>query len=80
MWPVSMGQWILGGEQTFGGRAVPFALRILFEGIRHGDGPIAEVLAVHGVHGRVGGLETSEIDKSEALGVARLWVAHNLNA
>lgn len=57
---------------------MPLSLGVLLERVRDRDGPVAQVLAIHGVHGGVGGLEAGKVDKGKALGVARLRVAHDL--
>lgn len=57
-----------------------FALRILLEGVRNRDWSVAEILAIHGVHCCVGGLETGKVHKGEPLRVARLRVTHNLRS
>lgn len=78
MRPVCMGRWILGGQQALRSRTVTLALVILLEGIGHGNGTVAQVLAVHGVHGRIAGLEAGKVDERKALRLARLWVSHDL--
>lgn len=78
MWPVGLGEGVLRGQQSLCGRAVALSLGVLLEGVRHRDGPVAEVLAVHGLDGGVGGVEAGEVDEGVALGVARVGVAHDL--
>lgn len=78
MRPVCLGERVLCGEESLRGRAVSLSFRILFEGVRHRDGPVAEVLAVHGLDGGVGCVEAGEIDEGVTLGVAGVWVSHDL--
>lgn len=75
---ICVGQWILSRQQTFRRRTVSFALGILLERVRNGNRSIAEVLSVHGIHGRVRRLEAGKVDERKALGIARLRIAHNL--
>lgn len=51
---------------------------IFLEGIRHCDGPVAEVLAIHGLNGGIGCIEAGKIDESITLRVAGVWVSHDL--
>ena len=78
MGSVGLGDGILRGEETFRRGAVAFALGVLLEGVGHRDGPVAKVLAVHGLHWRVRGVEAGEVDESVALRVAGFGVSHNL--
>ena len=64
---IGLGKRILRGEQTFGGAAVALALGVLLEGEGDGDAAIAEILAVHGFQGGVGGFEGRVVDEGEAL-------------
>lgn len=57
---------------------MPLALGVLLEGVGHRDGPVAEVLAVHGLDGSVGGVKAGKVDEGVALGVPRVGVAHDL--
>ena len=57
---------VLGGEETLGRASVALALAVLLEGVRDGDGLVAQVLAVHGLDGRVGGLETGVVDEGKS--------------
>lgn len=57
---------------------MPFALVILLESVRNGYGSIAQILAIHGIHGGIACLKAGEIDKGETLGLARFRIAHNL--
>ena len=78
MRPVRLGQRILGGQQSLRRRAVTFALAVLLEGVRDGDGPVAEVLAVHSLDGRIRGLKAGIVDEGKALGVAGVRIALDL--
>ncbi len=78
MGPLGLGQRVLGGEEALGLGAVPLALRVFLEGEGDGDGPVAEVLAVHGLEGGVGCVEAGEVDEGEALRAIGLVVAHYL--
>lgn len=78
MGSVRVGQRVLCCQEALGGRAVALPLGVLLEGIRDGDGPVAQVLAVHGFDGGVRRLEAGKIDEGIALGVACVWVTHNL--
>lgn len=51
---------------------------ILLEGVGHRDRPVTEVLAVHGFNGGVGRIKAGKVDESVTLGVAGVWVAHDL--
>lgn len=51
------------------------ALAVLLERVADGDGPVAQVLPVHGFYGRVRSLETRVVDEREAFGVAGFRVA-----
>jgi hypothetical protein len=53
---------------------VPLALAVLLECIRDGDGPVTQVLAIHGLDGSVGGLEAGVVNEGEALGVSSFRV------
>ena len=57
---------------------MPLAFRVFFEGIRDCDCPVAQVLAVHGLDGGIGCLETCEVDESETFRVACVGVALDL--
>lgn len=78
MRPVCLGQRVLRRQESLGGRAVPLAFGVLLEGVGHRDGPVAEVLAVHGLNGGVRRVKTGEIDERVALGVSRVRVSHDL--
>lgn len=78
MGPVCLRERVLRCQQALGGRAVPLALGILLEGVGHGDGPVAEVLSIHGLDGGIGGIEAGEVDEGITLGVARVGVSHDL--
>jgi hypothetical protein len=54
---VSLRERVLGHKETFCGAAVPLSLRVFLEGVGDGDGAVAEVLAVHGFDGGIGGLD-----------------------
>lgn len=73
-----MGQWVLCCQEALGGRTVALALRILLEGVRDGDGPVAQVLAIHGLNGGVRCFEAGKVDEGIALGVSRVRVTHDL--
>lgn len=73
-----MGQGVLCGQQSFSGGSVTFSLGILLECIGHGDGSVAQVLSIHGIHCSIGCFEAGKVDKGESLGVARLRVSHDL--
>ncbi len=57
---------------------MPLPLAVLLERVGYGDGPIAEVLSVHGLDGRVGRLEAGIVDEGEALRVAAVRIALDL--
>lgn len=78
MGPVCLREGVLGSQQPLCSRAVPLAFGILLEGVRDGDGPVAQVLSIHGLNGGVGGIEAGEVDEGVALGVARVGVPHDL--
>ena len=78
MRPVGLGERVLSGQQSLGGRAVTLPLAVFLEGVGDGDGPVAEVLSVHGLDGGVGRLETGVVDEGEALGIARVRIALDL--
>ena len=42
---VSLGQRVLGSQQSLSCRAVSLTLRVLLEGVRDGDGSVAQILA-----------------------------------
>ena len=42
--PVCLGQRVLGSQQSLSCRAVSLALRVLLEGVRDGDGSVAQIL------------------------------------
>ena len=48
---VSLGQGVLGGDETFRGGTVALLLRVLLVGIGDTGGPVAEVLACGGREG-----------------------------
>lgn len=73
-----MGEWILGSEESFGSRAVSLAFRVLLEGVRYRNGPVAQVLAVHGFDGCIGSFETGIVDERETFRVASGRVSHDL--
>lgn len=78
MGPVCLRERILGGEEPFGRGSVTLPLGVLLESVGDGDGPVAQVLSVHGLDGRVGCVEAGEIDEGESLRVARRGIPHNL--
>ena len=78
MRPVGLRERVLRSQQPLGGRAVPLALGVLLEGVGDCDGPVAEILAVHGLDGCVRGVKAGKVDEGVALGVARVGVAHDL--
>lgn len=78
MRPVCLGKRVLRRQESLGSRAVPLAFGVLLEGIGHRDGPVAKVLAVHGLDGGVGRVKAGEINKSVALGVSRVRISHDL--
>ena len=78
MGPVGLRERVLGGEEALGGRAVALALGVLLEGVGHGDRPVTQVLAVHGLNGGVRGVKAGEIDEGVALGVPCIRVPHDL--
>lgn len=51
---------------------------IFLEGVGHRDGPVAEILAVHGLDGGVRRIKAGEINESITLGVAGVRVSHDL--
>ncbi len=53
-------------------------LGVLLEGVRHRDGPVAQVLPVHGLDGGVARLKAVVRHEAEAARVAGLGVAHDL--
>lgn len=55
-----------------------FALGILLKRVRHRNGPIAQILAIHRIHRSIRCLETCKIDKRKSFRVTRLRVSHNL--
>lgn len=57
---------------------MPLAFGVLLEGVGNGDGSIAEILAIHGLDGRIRGIKAGKVNEGVALGVARVWVAHDL--
>lgn len=57
---------------------MPLALRVLFKRIRHRNGPIAEILAVHGLDSCIGGVKAGKVDESVSLRVACIRVTHDL--
>ena len=61
-----------------GRSAVPFSLGVLLESVGNGDGSVAQMLAVHRLHGRVRSVERGEVDESEPLAVARVRISHDL--
>lgn len=75
---IGVGQRVLGRQETLSRGTVSFSLGILFERVRNGNRSIAEVLSVHGIHGRVRRLEAGKVDESKALRIARLRITHNL--
>lgn len=78
MRPVRLGERILRCQESLCGRAVTFSFGVFLEGVRHRDGPVAEVLAVHGLDGGVRGIEAGEVDESVTLGVACVRISHYL--
>lgn len=78
MWPVGLGQRVLCRQESLCGRAVSFSFGILLEGVGHRDGSVTEVLPVHGLDGGIRRIEACEVDESVTLGVARVWVSHDL--
>ena len=75
---VGLRERVLGREEAFGGAAVPLSLRVFLEGVGDRNGAVAEVLAVHGFDGGVGGLEAGEVDEGETLRVSGFGVALDL--
>lgn len=55
---------------------MPLTFGVTFECIRHRDWPIAQILAVHRLDTRVGSVERSKVDESEAFRVASLRIPH----
>lgn len=55
---------------------LPFG--VFLEGVGHGDGPVAEVLAVHGLDGGIRRVKAGEVDERVTLGVAGVGVSHDL--
>lgn len=78
MGPVRLGKRVLRCQKSLSGRAVSLAFGVLLEGVGHCDGPVAKVLAVHGLDGGVGRVKAGKIDESIALGVSRVRVSHDL--
>lgn len=56
---------------------MPFTFRIFLECVRHCDGPVAEVLAIHSLDGRIRCIKTGKIDEGVPLGVTSVWVTHD---
>lgn len=56
--------------------ALPFG--VFLERIRHSDGSVTKVLAIHSFNGSVRGLKAVIADKAKSPGVPRVWVPHNL--
>jgi len=78
--PVSLGQRVLSSQQSLSCRAVSLALGVLLEGVRDGDGSVAQILPIHRLNGRIRGLETGVIDKCEPFAVSRLGVSLDLRS
>lgn len=62
-----MRQWILGCQEPLGSRAVPLAFGILLEGIGDSDGPVAEILSIHGLDGSIRSIKAGEVNEGVAL-------------
>lgn len=56
---------------------MPLSLGILFEGVRHGNRSITQILAVHGVHCGIRSFKTGEINEGEPFGVACFGISHD---
>lgn len=78
MRPVRLRQRVLCSQESLSSRAVPLSFGILLEGVGHSDGPVAKVLAVHGLDGGIRRIKAGEIDERVTLGVARVGVSHDL--
>lgn len=50
---------------------------VLLEGVRYGDGSVAEVLTIHSLNGSIGCIKAGKINESIAFGVASVWVSHD---
>lgn len=78
MRPVGLRKGILRGQESLSSRAVSFSFGVFLEGVGDCDGPVAKILAIHGLDGGVGSVEACEIDEGITLGVARVGVSHDL--
>lgn len=78
MRPVRLGERVLGCQEALSSRAVSLPFGIFLERIRHSDGPVAEVLAVHRFNGCIRCIKAGEIDEGISLGVSGIWVTHDL--
>lgn len=78
VWPVCLGERVLCSQQSLCSRAMALSFRIFLEGVRHCDGPVAQILAIHGLNGGIRCIKAGEIDESVTLGVAGVWVSHDL--
>jgi hypothetical protein len=54
---------------------VPLSLAVLLKGIGDRNGPVAEILPVHGLNRSVGGLKAGIVNERKALGVAGIGIA-----
>jgi len=50
---VSLRERVLGSQQSLCSRAVPLPLGVLLEGVGDGDRPVAQILAIHCLNGRI---------------------------
>ena len=78
MGTVRLTERILCRQQPFRCGSVALAFSILFKCVRNRDGAVAEILAVHGLDGRVRGLERGIVNEGESLGVSGLRVSLDL--
>ncbi|RUS87898.1 hypothetical protein EGW08_004314, partial [Elysia chlorotica] len=55
-----------------------FTLGVFFKCVGDCDGPVTQVLIIHGLNGCIGSLEACKVDKCIAFRVSRVSVSHNL--
>ena len=78
MGPVDLGEGVLCGEHPLGRRAMPLSFGVLLEGVGHADGPVAQVLAVHSLHGCITSVKAGIVDECKAFRVTSVRITHNL--
>ena len=58
--------------------SMSFSLWVFLECIWDSDGPVAQVLAWHGLDCSITSFKTGKVDESKSLWISCVWISHNL--